>query len=982
MAQIDSLFLKSVFESHGSSQFSIRDVKSKKARNILRGVDPSSYSKTVVALEKIKSNCHPSDYKKSVLFVRSSSNFDDSYVGQFFSNKCPKGLSETPSFTKKEIVREIRLHKDKLETLLDDAFRIYESLRNNDLAETLKLCEEMAANNGVSVFLIRILYYVKNRIQVFQIDNDDLILKLDGIFIKIGLPISPYIEDAMNQLSNLRISHLAIFKKIRELKINHIYGGVPKFFIKILPEDESDFLSTLNSFFSYSLFDALLYIFLTKKFGLEWAEDEFPCHELYAKYEKICAVNIPPESMYPEFDEDTSYLYYREAFLLLENTSIVRFFLTHNVFQSGNVKFSNSSSFLKGLVSSYFHGLTNISELCYEVNEVISIDLERYNKNSCGMMENSSALVYLVNKKHGVLDEHEKEPFIKLMSYTRGIGELCNPEYLEEISNLSSSNMIKLVLDCLITISKKSNLTEHQLRSTLQDYCVTDFNGNLTELLKFLYRISPSVTEHLILICNETFLSTLFHLMDKPVDALQMRADMLQWFGEETGDSKFLDRAKTLRIDIQINKEKGTIDDSRIYVDPLKYTQWFEDNMVNKLTVSLESVSKLNIQVVTLDWSGKNISISNSDEVVEKLLACYKEFCENKVFGIASYLGRRIRHGTFRGTAVTELHAIIKKEEYVHLFEDKEFARKYSAWLANYESMIDDLIKTYLQIKSKKKPNGIITTEIDSTFKLNTAKQWWVDIFSIYSKRNGIVLLPSLIIDYCWRLVEFDLVNTKKLLSEKKSSYGVFSYTPKVSSSNLKKQFSKFVQEVNAITTKKFGVMSSWFNKPSYASPSTDIYLLFNAVVSEVKDSVSNFYPKIDIGERSFAVNGGTYYVIYDALFVLIDNAARHGKSDGKITFAVSKPSDRNAIHLNLTTELDNLSELNRAYERISAALVITDDDAHIVEGNSGIKKLKKLESEGSISDLLFKSIEDEFLLSAEFYFELGNRGKQLDIDN
>ncbi|WP_427036111.1 hypothetical protein [Enterobacter asburiae] len=73
---------------------------------------------------------------------------------------------------------------------------------------------------------------------------------------------------------------------------------------------------------------------------------------------------------------------------------------------------------------------------------------------------------------------------------------------------------------------------------------LSEFNSNLLELLKYLHQVSPAVTEHIITISNETFLSTLFHLTDKPIDALNLRADMLFWYGEITKDERFKDRAK------------------------------------------------------------------------------------------------------------------------------------------------------------------------------------------------------------------------------------------------------------------------------------------------------------------------------------------------------------------------------------------------------------------------------------------------------
>lgn len=203
----------------------------------------------------------------------------------------------------------------------------------------------------------------------------------------------------------------------------------------------------------------------------------------------------------------------------------------------------------------------------------IEISSNKYDKKSCGMLENSSALIHILNKKEGVLSEEDEMLFVKLMTYTRDIGEICNPEYLACIADSAKNMTLKLVARCLVSINDKKHYAEYELRSIIQRVLYSEFDGNLNnKLLQHLYSISPAVTEHFILTCNETFLSTLFHLMEKPVDALEVRADMLHWFGTVTNEDRYIDRAKTLRIDIQLNKERGTIDDSRIYVDPLKYS--------------------------------------------------------------------------------------------------------------------------------------------------------------------------------------------------------------------------------------------------------------------------------------------------------------------------------------------------------------------------------------------------------------------------
>lgn len=960
----------------------VLDIKSTKARNLLRGIDPSSYSKTKLALEKIKKRSSHLDYKKSILYIRTSPIFSGNIIGQLFNHSCPKGLSETLDFSPNLIATQIELYKKELTLIVDCADEILNFLKKNELRLALDSCFKLVELKGASVFLIRLIYFINNRYHYLGIDDKVILKDIDKLKKVIRLSNCGLIEEAAMQLSNLRTSHLAICKRINDLTESAPNNYIVKSFTNPIPRNSEEFIYTLNALFAFSLFDAFLYLQLILRLDLPFVPDIKFINILDTEYEKIASIEFQPIDMYENIDFDSGYYYLRECFLFVEQPKALRFLSVHGYYYSDFSTQLAPTPFAKNLIRRYFLGLTNMEQLRRSEMEHVELNWERYDSNTCGMLENSSALIYLITKKEGHIEDNEQKVFIELMSFSRDIGETCHPDYLECIASIANNHELKLVAQCLISINKKSHYTEHQLRSTIQDYCLECFNGDLNKFLQHLYFVSPAVTEHLILTCNETFLSTLFHLMDKPVDALRVRADMLQWYGEQTKEERYLDRAKTLRIDIQLHKEKGTIDDSRIYVDPLKYSQWFEDNLVNKLTVVLDNVLLNDSQFMKLDWNTKSNSIGNNEIVIDYLLTCYQEFCENKNFGIASYLGRRIRHGTFDGTAITELHKIKNKKEYVRLFDDIDFKKAFEYWLKSYDGMIEELKNTYLHIKSKRKPNGLISTEINSVVKKQVANQLLVDILSSYSKKSGVIRLPSLIIDYCWRLVEHDLIEIKKVLSEKKSTFGVFRYTSTKPNNDLRRQISKFTQEVNSLTAQKFGLIASWFNKPNYASPSTDIYLLFNAVISEVKDSVSDFNPIVDLGERRLFVNGGTYYVIYDALYVLIHNAARHGKRDGIIHFLVSKPADRNAIKINLMSELESIEALRFASSQIEKELIIADENAHIIEGNSGIKKLKNLEHEGSISDVRYDSNEEDILACFEFYFELGNVGKYNDIDS
>ncbi|MCQ4053093.1 hypothetical protein [Aeromonas sp. SG16] len=956
----------------------IQNIKSKKARNLIRGIsDGENYIIAKNALSKIKLCSSKSDFKKSVLFIKTNPLFLGNPIGQLLNETCPKGIPDKIEFSLEEISQQINSCSNELISILEKSIELIHLLKENKLNSSLDKCFDIVECRGVSIFLIRMISFITVRYQTLELENKETLDKIESLKTKISLSNSPIIEESINQLSNLRTSHLAIHKKINEMESTHSYIEIVKSFVRPIPDNNQDFINKLNGYFSFSVLDAFLYLKTINELHLDFIENKCDTSaDLNRLFDTIKNVDFIPEKMYKKINEDSGYHYLRESFLFIEQTKAFKFLAIHGHYYSDIKSKKKSSLYSKRLLNEYFKGINSLSDIRCSEMKTVALNRDVYDSTLCGMLENSNALVHIINKCEGDISGNDEVLFVKLMSYTRDIGEICEPEYLERIASSATELSLKLVIRCLISINNKKQYAEYELRNTIQECCINEFNRDLNSLFKYLFELSPAVAEHFLLICNETFLITLFHLVEKPVDALKMRADMLHWFGEATNNERYLDRAKTLRIDIQINKERDTIDDSRIYVDPFKYSQWFEDNMVSKLTMAIDNLMISNNRGLTLDWDKKNRGVGATETIIDHLLECYNEFCNNSMFGIASYLGRRIRHGTFRGTAITELSDLSKKDEYKALFDDKEFKGKFDSWLKNYEAMIGRLEKTYLQIKQRKKPYGIITTDIDSPYKKTHADQLVYDILSVYSSKIGVARLPSLIIDYCWRLVEIDLRATRKLLSEMKSIHGVFSYLPRVASDSRKRRYSKFSREINLVVSKKFTLMSSWFNKPSYASPSTDIYLLFRAVISEVKGNVSHFDPKYSIEDLSFPIVGGTYYVIYDALYVLIHNAAIHGKLDGEIIFDVRKPDERNALLITLTTELSLRETYTETKNKIEAALADQDDDAHIVEGNSGIKKLKKMERDGSISNIQYHIDPNKSALIFEFNFELTSRGK------
>lgn len=92
----------------------------------------------------------------------------------------------------------------------------------------------------------------------------------------------------------------------------------------------------------------------------------------------------------------------------------------------------------------------------------------------------------------------------------------------------------------------------------------------------------------------------------------------------------------------------------------------------------------------------------------------------------------------------------------------------------------------------------------------------------------------------------------------------------------------------------------------------------------------------------NYELIGGAYHVVYDALFVIIMNAVKHGKPDALIICEVNLIDKK--IFMSVTNDVkENQSdeELNKS---INIANIDNIDDAQLYENKSGIKKLYNLQ--------------------------------------
>lgn len=955
-----------------NDNFLILQMGSLKARNIIRGIIGESDTRVIQnALDNIKICCSTLDYKEAIEVIRSSKLFKTNKICRDFPENYTVGLSEVLIYSDKEVIDKFIIYSDKLKIALKNTNEIYQLIIEKDYNKAITAIESAIKTFGVSILFLRLLIFIRNRI----LDEESSVRdKIDILLSNCNVENIRYIESAIKELSNSKTDYLLITKKINNSKNKSVHSYISKDFVDHIPRSYNVYEKTLSSYYSISVLDALLYYFRVMTFNFDFCKSNECLDELYKYQSVIENIKINPNIFYPLSNSEYNDLYFfKESFLLIENKNIKNYkTIGSTLYNEINNKKIIRNSYERRLVTEYFYSVKGLNDLRTNINDCV-IKTNEYIKNSCGYLSNSIALIYLIENNRDIIYNDEKK-FVSLMSDTRDISSICPESYLNEMKIRVTSDELKLVVLCLLSIKNKTSSSEHGLRKIIQKICISNFDGNMVKLMEYIYSISSSVADNLVQICDETFLSKLFLMTNKPVAAIEQRAEILEWYGDFLNDLTYTERAKNLRIDVQISKEKGTFDDNRIYVDPVRFVQWINDHINNELTLLLDG----NTEGLpsNINWKNVKNGLHPSEQIIALLMRCYEEFCNNNIFGIASYLGRRIRHGTFKGTGSKEVKEFSNDDNYENLFKYRDFSESYKRWLDSYLDVLDVLMEDNLHIRSKKKPRGIIVDQLNTNSKIIMAKLLYSEISNSYLKNKGNVELPYIITEYCWRFIEEDLSAFRKILMEKKSGYAIFNY--KIENLNYyeqnlinKKEIQEFCRGINSITTEKFRIMSEWFKKPSIASPTTDIVLLFKAVISETKGVINDFLPNIKLDDNSYEISGGAYFAIYDAFQIIIYNAAIHGKKYGKIQLNITSDSDSRSIKISIITEVLSLIKLNQAKGKITKYLKDNDINANMFEGKSGIKKLKIMESQNYIHNVNYDYNNCALEIISSFDFSL-----------
>ena len=176
-----------------------------------------------------------------------------------------------------------------------------------------------------------------------------------------------------------------------------------------------------------------------------------------------------------------------------------------------------------------------------------------------------------------------------------------------------------------------------------------------------------------------------------------------------------------------------------------------------------------------------------------------------------------------------------------------------------------------------------------------------------------------------------------------------------------------FYSELHKLVRESFSIVFEWFKRPQSVAPKAEIGLLLKAVIEEVKETCSYLRYDEKQLDSDYELIGGAYHVIYDALFIIIYNAAIHGNTNKKLDILINFDIENNKFIISVSSWLKDEQDENE----VSKKLLIPEDadvsDAQTYEGSSGILKLhhlKEYDNNFDIEKMICQDGKVKFVIS------------------
>ncbi|MDO8909519.1 MAG: hypothetical protein Q7W55_13595 [Pseudohongiella sp.] len=832
------------------------------------------------------------------------------------------------------IEKKASVHKVKLEALVNALHQIDKAYANLNLEACPQLIVDTIEDYGWSHALLRRIVLIRENLPEGEEDEtiEALVTQANIKEIIISSLIHTYsIDQSMVTIkrSILNIADRGI--------VNRYSRSISRISVQPFANSKDDLAAFLSEVEKCSLIDAII---IAKFNSHAFSFDKYPVINEIANNLGKVELFGKLVATYDHTDQDSEYMFFKQSSAWLEYEPVRQYRVLVDNFSDALSDENESLPESLSEILQTWVGDAKLEDLVRQSQFTNHSYQALANLELSGTVTRSAIFNYWLHSSEGQIG-FEKDDLLTLMGKTRDLARSVPLKATRTAAKLANDELVRLILLLLLARRSKNELDSFNLRKLLETIALKNHNGSLVKLVKSYEKPHPYVAEYIYETATEDFLAKLNKLAPHRSDIPEIRASLHEWMADFKKDDHFLQRARAVRIDHQINRVRNEIDDHRIYVDPSRFSSWIEDEMMIELSDALTSTG-----------SGKKGTSVNCNETLLSYIVkqCYTAFCSNAVFGIASYIGRRIRHGTFHGHLYSSvINPIEKNEKYSALMNTSQFNSKWANWKSAYSSAVEDIIRDRLHVLSKAKPLGLLQPEVYGAGKLEILTAAVKSISADYSETTSVTGIEQIITDYCWRLAEIDLAGVTKYLKAQQTPIKNLQYLrhellPSAPASDSRLAES-FCRELELSIDRKLTGMFGWFKRPSIVAPKAFVSVLFDATVAEIRDTIPEFDPQAeDYSDGEIELVGGVYHLVYDSLAVVVANAAKHGDRSRPVRrrFEII-PGKMKQLVVEITSYIkptENLQAVSAVIERQKEA---DFQDANLYQGKSGISKLMLL---------------------------------------
>jgi len=847
-------------------------------------------------------------------------------------------------------------HQSNLENHLNSILALNKNILKQNFMGADELLGEIYERFGYSHLLLRKAVLIKNlSAEESDLKNTISFIERCGLNRNVVSSIIHCYQEEQDYLSIKR----SIMGTTDYGDENRFTRDVLRIAFHPLSIDENDLSEQLLSCMQSSLIDGVL---IAKVNQHLYKSGRFACLEEAFKLIDDEATSIDEIAKLCLSKQEAEDVFYQQSSAWLENTEVIKYrLLQDHFYDSADSGYLNINGLIIDEISDWIADIP-----MDKLNTTTPLTSHAYPNlqqiENSGTITRSSIFNFLLHKSQGMTFIAEDD-LIDLMGKTSGLSRTIDVSQMKAFASCLDSEISKTIAYLLIAKKSKNELDGHQLRRILQNQIIKDHSGSLVQFVSAISSRSTSVARYTYDVCTEDFIARLSHIIKTSKDITDTRAALHRWMGDFTGDNNYFDRARNLIIDHQINKVKDELDDHRIYADAGRFMEWMEDEIAQVLSTLLLILEHNN-----------ELHFANEPQLFSIIEKCYFEFCSNKLFGVASYLGRRIRHGTFKGHLYS--HVISLESDYEHLLAEPVVSGKWSQWKNDYETHIDAIVKNKLHIKTAQKKQGFLNPYIKSTLKQEITNACMKDMVADFQANRRVDGSLQIIAEYCWRIAEVDLKAINAYLKNQKTSlinHDLINSIKLTGDYRLRGTAKDFSRDLQRRINDKLSIMYGWFKRPQSVAPKASLGLLYKAVVAEVAHVFRGFCPETDFDESDdIEIEGGAYHVLYDAFYVIVFNAAKHGKEYGRVCrhFNVINQHGKVAIQIEISSENKDGHDDDSVNKKLKLPSAADIDNAQMHEDRSGIVKLYHLEKYDKRFNIEKINCENKKVL-IKFHYEL-----------